>query len=109
MKRTDPQRERWKEQAEFMRSVGASHATWHDDGNLTSLTLEARTPTPVASKQPEKGPAARMMESMEKRHAVMFAASSVRPKLVIKESPSAVPRAVRAKEEAARGEAKNAG
>lgn len=103
--KSDPISGYWHAQAEFMRVVGATHATWGDNGKLTSLTLLPR---------PEPGPAARLADfherharttasAAQRQHDVMFAASRVKPKLITPEPPpSVVPRAVRAKEEAAR-------
>ena len=94
-----------------MREVGATHATWDNNDRLLSLVL---APAPAAR---AAGPAERMADFHEKRfdpaaaakrkHDVLFAASTTKPKLVTPEPPpSVVPRAVRAKEEAARrGEA----
>ena len=97
----------WDERAAFMRRVGAVHAAWDKD-TLVSLTL---SPVP-ASRAP--GPAERMAEfhvsqaaAAKRKHDILFAASTTKPKLVTPDPPpSVVPRAVRAKEEAARrGEA----
>ncbi len=103
----------WRDKAAFMREVGATHATWDENAHLSSLTLAP----PAAERAP--GPAARMMSLQERvaaseaaelkrRHDVLFAASTVKPKLVTPDPPpSVVPRAVRAKEAAeARAEAK---
>jgi hypothetical protein len=92
--------------ARFMREVGATHTSWNGD-DLTSLTL-----APVAVQRPV-GPAAsmgdmqkRLEAAAQKQHDIMFAASSVKPKLEAPQPrPAVVPRAVRAKLEAAqRGE-----
>jgi hypothetical protein len=101
-----------EEKAAFMRSVGATHATWSpvdgigEDGvrreTLVSLTLG---PTPQSAPR-APGPAQRMADfhdRQKRQHDILFAASSVRPKLDPSAvPPTAVPRAVRAKEAAAR-------
>jgi hypothetical protein len=93
----------WKQQAKFMREEGATHAEWDPLTNrLTVLTLG---PDPSAKRL---GPAAQLAErhlarDAKHRHDVRFAASTVKP--IFEQPPpppSAVPRAVRAKEEAAR-------
>lgn len=99
----------WDAQAEFMRAHNATHATWSTNGDmLLSLTL---APLPAAR---VPGPAERMVDfhaqqeiNAKRKHDILFAASTTKPKLVTPDPPpSVVPRAVRAKEEAARrGEA----
>ncbi len=95
----------WKEQAAFLREVGGTHAEWDPLTNrLVKLTLG---PDPAAKRL---GPAASIAEHhksllgrSEQRHDVLFAASSSKPRFEPPTPPpSAVPRAVRAKEEAAR-------
>jgi hypothetical protein len=95
----------WEEKAAFMRKVGAVHAEWDTVGDLLKITL---------APQAQPGPAARMTQfherttspktAAERRHEILFAASSVRPALqpTTAAPPSAVPRAVRAKEAVAR-------
>lgn len=98
---------KWEAQAEFMRKCGATHATWTDAGELTSLTL-APQPRPPAQQpanqapQPSKGIAARLA----KNHETLFAHTRVRPPLKLPAEATSVPRAVAAKQEAAHGEAK---
>ncbi len=108
MPTTDPPS--WRARAAFMREVGAVRATWNEDGDLLHLEVAPQPPTRPA------GPAERMAEwhaksvaqQQQNRHAVMFAASTSKPKFEAPPPPpSAVPRAVRAKEEAAaRGKAR---
>lgn len=101
----------WRAKATFMQSVGATHATWDTSGELLSLTLAAR----VAIVERPPGPAARMAEfhqaaALERQHNTMFAASRVKPKFTAPAPPpSVVPRAVRAKEEAAKRGESNGG
>ncbi len=89
----------WQEQADFMRSVGATHAEWSEEGTcLTKLTLAPQVaPRPVAAvpATPPKpqGVAARLMRN----HEIQYAHSSVRPPLRMPTEVSDVPRAVSAK------------
>lgn len=96
--------------AAFMKRHNASSAKWtgHDADMLESLTL---APAPAA---PRLGPAAQLVKALdsrgapppdpklaeaERRHRIMFAASSMVPSFDPPQPPpSAVPRAVRAKE-----------
>lgn len=97
----------WDEKAAFMRRVNATSATWDEVGDLRSLTLQSVQPQPprpaAASQERPLGPAQRMAEAAKRRHEIMFAASSVRPKLVTDEPESVVPRGARVKEAAAHG------
>jgi hypothetical protein len=104
----------WLAKAEFMRTVRATHASWNDEGELVSLDLAPPPPPPLAavpSAPRQPGPAMRMagfhQETMQqaaarkareeqRRHEVLFASSSMRPKLELPaDPPSVVPRAVR--------------
>lgn len=99
----------WEAQAEFMRKHNATHASWGETGNLLSLTL-----APAPAERPigpaahllglqEKMAAGRVRDPKQHQHDVMFAASSVKPIFrPAPPAPSVVPRAVRAKEAAAR-------
>lgn len=94
----------WQAKADFMREANAQSATWAPSGELLDLKLYPKPP------QLPQGPAQRMgnfhqknvQTPAERAHEVLFAASSVRPKLTPVAAPTDVPRAVRAKEEAAR-------
>lgn len=98
---------KWEAQAEFMRKCGATHATWSDAGELTSLTL-APQPRPVqppispTGQQPTKGIAARLARN----HETLFAHTRVRPPLKLPNEATSVPRAVAAKHGAADGSTK---
>ncbi len=109
----------WKAKAAFMRDAGASHAIWTDDGALSSLVLFPSSAPRVlgpaqrlASTLPEglvagavKGTMTGVLSAAQRHHDTLFAASSVKPPYSPAPVPeSAVPRAVRAKEAAARGE-----
>lgn len=104
--RPDAALESWEAKAAFMRRHNAVHATWDTVGDLLSLQV-----APAQEPQPARppGPARRMAEHLEaaaakRRHDTLFAACSVRPKFEKPEpAPSRVPRAVRAKQEAAEG------
>jgi len=101
-----------REKAAFMREVGATHAEWGVDAafgeTLTKLTLgpEATKPGPAA--QMAKFHQQTVAQRAQSRHDVLFAASTVKPKYEPPAAPpSVVPRAVRAKEAAAkRGQAR---
>ena len=87
--------------ADAARAKGITHLTVEVDGiGPVSMALAPQAP-PVqnAPKPKQPGPAERML----KRHEILFAASSVKPRLHTPDPPpSTVPRAVRAKEAAAR-------
>jgi hypothetical protein len=103
-----------EEKAAFMRITGATHAEWDtyfDDTEatyverLTKLTLGPVPVAPVTT----AGPAQRMADfhkrtasTQQRQHDILFAASSVRPRMNDQTPPNAVPRAVRAKQDAAR-------
>lgn len=104
----------WRQKAEFMREVGAIDATWDEKGRLLHLVLAPpATPGPAARLQAfhertAKTDAERRKEAEErqqKRHDILFAASSVRPRLPDMKPMHAVPRAERAKMDAQRGKA----
>lgn len=100
----------WEAKAKFMRAHGAVTGVWDEAGRLIHLTLAAlSTPGPAAqmaafhdrNQAAIKEAAAK--KAIERQHAVLFAASSVRPNLNTPASPpNAVPRAVAAKEAAKR-------
>lgn len=98
----------WADKAEFMRKSGATCATWRSDGTLTSLTLAPPAQWAPSAPRPP-GPARRMADfharqqeiQAQKRHDIMFASSSMRPKFEAPPPPqSVVPRAVREREAA---------
>jgi hypothetical protein len=101
-----------REKADFMREVGASHATWgvHEvyGETLTSLTLGADPTKPGPAAQMAKFHQQTAAQRLQNRHDVLFAASTTKPVYEPPPAPpSAVPRAVRAKEAAAkRGQAR---
>lgn len=100
MAKGDETAQSWEAKAAFMRNHNAIEASWDEAGDLRVLKL---APQPVV-RQP--GPAAQMAEfhktHEERRHATMFASSSVKPRYTPPQvPPSVVPRAVRAKEAAA--------
>lgn len=106
-------------------AIAAVAKTARDAGlssvNVASLGISmtiAPLQAPVAPVRPQPGPAARMADfhatqvnRAQQRHDVLFAASRVKPRFEPPAPPpSVVPRAVRAKEEAAaRGEASSSG
>jgi len=108
---------RWREQANFMRDVGAIRADFAESGELTHLEL---LPIPVARPAPPQGvgsfedakaahhaargggPAA----SLARMHETMFAHTRMRPRLPEPAPSSDVPRAVSVKKAAARGSKK---
>lgn len=97
---------RWEEQAKFLRNVGAIHGEWttytsNETQLLTKLVL-GPIPTPPGARPvgppPTKGVAAKLLA----QHETMFAASRHKPPFTAPAEPdAAVPRAVRAKREAA--------
>jgi hypothetical protein len=96
------QRNNWYERAEFMRSCGATHATWSEEtAELLSLTLSTQTPRP-AQPQPPQGPAAKtaaaFAERLRREHETRFAASHFKPRLETPKVTDDVPRAVRERE-----------
>lgn len=94
----------WDEKVDFMRRAQAVHAEWDAAGGLMKLTLAPQVPVMPAPGPRPVGDLAKALEQRRReRHDVMFAATSVRPRLEPKETPqSVVPRAVRAREDARR-------
>lgn len=95
----------WKDQAAFMRSVGAIHAEWDLAGMILTKLVLGPAPTAKSATQPTqpksdmpRGAVARLM----KQHEIQFAHSRVRPPMP--KTPEAdVPRAVSAKRTPAHG------
>lgn len=91
----------WQVKAKFLRDVGALHGEWDGSDRLTKLTLG---PPPVpASARPADPPKPKgLVAKMVAQHDTLFAASRFKPPFVAPAEPeAAVPRAVRAKREAA--------
>lgn len=117
--------DRWIEQAQFMRTVGAVHAEWCVQGagehlslELVKLTLAPAPPAPRPAQVSTTTPPARTggaterpAASLARMHETMFAASRMRPKMRVVvdsaqrpiEDVTDVPRAASAKKAAARG------
>lgn len=94
----------WLAKAKFLRDVGGTHAEWDAHGNLAKLALAPLVPVRQAMPAPppkEEGPAARLAQM----HRTQFAASRMSPPArdPAPTPDAAVPRAVRAKQAAARG------
>lgn len=100
-----PPVEDWERQAAFMRKHGAVHAEWIEiQGRtvLVRLILGPVAPPPMPPKSGD-GPARRLMQM----HETQFAATRMKPPFRAPVDPdAAVPRAVRAKREAAADGAK---
>lgn len=92
--------ERLVEIARTLRAEGVTSVTFGDEGSQVSMSL-LPAPPKVAESMTSVSPAEQHRRALLEKHRTMFAASSVSPRFEPPtETTNAVPRAVRAKQDA---------